>query len=317
MIPFLMIAGGFAMLVFGADRLVNGASALARHFNVPNIVIGLTIVAMGTSSPELVINVIAAAGDDTEIVMGNVMGSNSINVLIILGICALMAPLTVQSNTTWVEIPLSLLAGVVVWIMGSDILLDRASVDMVTRSDGLVLLGFFLIFIGYTWHLMRSEKTDPEPDVKSMALSRAVFWIVVGLALSVAGGRLIVNGATSVARMLGVTERIIALTIVALGTSLPELATSVVAVRKQNVDLAIGNVVGSNIFNIFLVLGLSAVITPIPVPAGGFLDFGINILAGILLFVFVFTGRGRKLEALEGLLFLLLYLGYLFVLLFF
>ena len=153
--------------------------------------------------------------------------------------------------------------------------------------------------------------------MKSMALSRAVFWIVVGLILSVAGGRLIVNGATSVARMLGVTERIIALTIVALGTSLPELATSVVAVRKQKVDLAIGNVVGSNIFNIFLVLGLSAVITPIPIPAGGFLDFGINILAGILLFVFVFTGRGRRLEALEGLLFLLLYLGYLFVLLFF
>src|SRR6056297_940570 len=142
MLSFVMIAGGFILLVFGAGKLVDGASALARHFGVPNIVIGLTIVAMGTSSPELVINLIAAAGDDTEIVMGNVMGSNSINVLIILGLCALIAPLTVQTRTTWVEIPLALLAGVVVWIMGSDILLDRASADMVTRSDGLVLLGF-------------------------------------------------------------------------------------------------------------------------------------------------------------------------------
>jgi len=305
------------LLVFGANKLVDGASALARHYSVPNIVIGLTIVAMGTSSPELVINLIAAAGEDTEIVMGNVLGSNIINVLIILGIAALIAPLAVQSNTTWVEIPLALLAGAVVWIMGSDVILDRASTDVVTCSEGLVLLGFFLVFIGYTWHLMRSEKLAPEPDVKNMTLLRAVMWIVLGLALSVAGGRLIVNGATSLARIMGVTERVIALTIVALGTSLPELATSVVALRKQNADLAIGNVVGSNIFNVFLVLGLSAVITPVPIPTGGQLDFGVNLLAGLLLFAFVFTGRGRKLEAWEGLLFLILYLGYLSMLLFF
>lgn len=316
MLSFVMIAGGFILLVFGAGKLVDGASALARHFGVPNIVIGLTIVAMGTSSPELVINLIAAAGDDTEIVMGNVMGSNSINVLIILGLCALIAPLTVQTRTTWVEIPLALLAGVVVWIMGSDVLLDRSSVNVITRSDGMVLLGFFLIFVGYTWHLMRSEKTDPEPDVKDMALSRAFLWIVVGLALSVAGGRLIVSGATDIARVLGVAERVIALTIVALGTSLPELATSVVAVKKHKVDLAIGNVVGSNIFNVFLVLGLSASITPVPVPTGGHLDFAVNVLAGLLLFAFIFTGRGRKLESWEGILFLVLYLAYLFLLFF-
>ena len=310
-----MIAGGFVLLVYGANRLVEGASALAKRFHVSGIIIGLTIVALGTSTPELVINLIAASGHNTEIVLGNVVGSNIMNVLVILGIASLIYPLTVHTNTTWVEIPLSLLAALMVLVMGSDVFLNQAPRNIIDPSEGLVLLGFFVIFVGYTLHLLKSEKQEQESQAPDWSIRRSILFILLGLALSVAGGRLIVSGAVDIARALGVTERIIGLTIIAMGTSLPELATSIVAVRKKQVDLAIGNIVGSNIFNLFFILGLSAVISPIPVSSGGFLDFGILILSGMLLFVFVFTGKGRKLSAWEGILFLMLYAIYLAVLL--
>ena len=309
-----MIVGGFVLLVYGANRLVDGASALARRFHVSGIIIGLTIVALGTSTPELVINLIAASGHNTEIVLGNVVGSNIMNVLVILGVASLIYPLTVQTNTTWIEIPLSLLAATVVLVMGSDVFLNQASRNIIDRSEGLVLLGFFAIFVGYTLHLLKNEDQEQESQAPDWPVRRALLFILLGLVLSVAGGRLIVTGAVDIARDIGVTERMIGLTIIAMGTSLPELATSIVAVRKKQADLAIGNIVGSNIFNLFFILGLSAVISPIPVAPGGFLDFGILILSGMLLFVFVFTGKGRKLNAWEGLLFLLLYIFYLAVL---
>jgi cation:H+ antiporter len=315
MIPLLMIAGGFFLLVYGANRLVDGASALAKRYQVSGIIIGLTIVALGTSTPELVINLIAATGHNTEIVLGNVVGSNIMNVLVILGIASLIHPLTVQTNTTWVEIPLSLLAALVVLVMGSDVYLNQTSQNIIDSSEGLVLLSFFIIFVGYTLHLLKSEEQEQESQAPDWSIRRSILFILLGLVLSVAGGRLIVTGAVDIARALGVTERIIALTIIAMGTSLPELATSIVAVRKKQVDLAIGNIVGSNIFNLFFILGLSALISPISVATGGFLDFGMLILSGMLLFVFIFTGKGRKLSAWEGIIFLILYAIYLAVLL--
>ena len=311
MISFLMIAGGFVLLVYGANRLVDGASSLARHYHVPNIVIGLTIIAFGTSAPELVVNVVAASGGETDLVIGNVLGSNIMNVAIILGIASLIAPLTVMSNTTWVEVPLSFLAALLLVVMGNDIILDITSVNVISRSDGIVLLAFFLIFMVYSLHMMKSDVQENHQEEQKYTLKRALLFIFLGLILAVVGGRLIVTGATSIARILGVSDRIIALTIVALGTSLPELATSVVAVRKGKVDLAIGNIVGSNIFNIFFILGISAVIFPVEIPPGGMADMGVNILASLLLFVFIFTGKGRRLVAWEGMLFLGLYAGYL------
>lgn len=303
------------LLVYGANRLVDGASALARRFRVSSMVIGLTIVALGTSTPELVVNVIAATGQNTGIVLGNILGSNLLNILMILGISAMIYPLLVRSNTTWVEIPLCLLAALVVFVMGSDVFLNGGSANVLSRSDGLVLLAFFAIFMGYTLHMLRTETYTEEPEMKDHSKVKAALLIVLGLALSIAGGKLIVTGAVDMARMMGLSERVIALTIVALGTSLPELATSVIAVRKKHADLAIGNVVGSNIFNTFLVLGISAVIHPVTIPAGGVLDFWVNIGASLLLFLFVFTGKGRRISRLEGLLFVLIYIVYVAVVL--
>lgn len=315
MINVLLLLVGFVALIVGADKLVDGASNLAQRLGIPNIVIGLTIVAFGTSAPELVVNAFAAAEGSTEMVLGNVIGSNLFNVLGILGVCAVIAPLTVQNNTTWIEIPLSLLAAVAVWIVANDVLLDNASANVITRTDGLILLLFFAIFLVYNITLSQKTSDDTEIEVKHYTYLKSILFIVLGLAGLVIGGRLIVNSAVEIATMFGMSERVIGLTIVSIGTSLPELATSVVAVRKKNVDIAIGNVVGSNIFNIFLVLGVSTVINTVSVMEASFIDIILNLVAGVLLFLFLFTGKGRRLERWEGICFLLIYIAYLIYLL--
>ena len=307
---FLLIAG-FLPLIYGANLLVDNASSLAKRFNIPNIVIGLTIVAFGTSAPELVVNIFAAVEKNPDIVMGNVIGSNIFNVGMILAISAIIYPLAVKKTTTWIEVPLALLAGVVVFILASDQLIDKASASVVTRSDGMLLLLFFLIFLAYNYMLMLKGDYTEENTVKDVAPWKATLLLIAGLALLVAGGRMIVYGAVQVASSLGISQRIIALTIVSAGTSLPELATSVVAARKKNTDIAVGNIVGSNIFNIFLILGASAVIYPVTVASTAIVDMGMNLLLGLLVFLFIFTGKGRKLEKGEGIVMLILYLGYL------
>jgi len=314
MINILLLLVGFAALILGADKLVDGASNLASKLGIPNIVIGLTIVAFGTSAPELVVNVFAAIDNNTEMVLGNVIGSNLFNVFGILGICAIIYPLTVKNNTTWIEIPLSLLAAVAIFIVANDVALDGAASNYITRTDGLIFLLFFAIFLVYNIILSRNSPDEAEIEAKSYTYFKAILFIVLGLVGLVVGGRLIVDSAVGIAQIFGMTERVIGLTIVSIGTSLPELATSVVAVRKKNVDIAIGNVVGSNIFNIFLVLGISTVVNSVPVPEASFVDIALNIIAGLLLFVFVFTGKGRSLERWEGIVFLAIYIGYLFYL---
>lgn len=315
MLNILLLLAGFAALIFGADKLVDAASALAKKLGVPNIVIGLTIVAFGTSAPELVVNVFAAANDNTDMVMGNVIGSNLFNVLAILGLCATIYPLTVKRNTTWLEIPLSFLAAVVVLILASDLLLDGAATNVITRSEGLVLLLFFAIFLVYNVVIgLGGNADEEETETKDYTYLKSVLFIVLGLAGLVIGGRLIVTGAVNIAAAFGLSERIIGLTIVSIGTSLPELATSIVAVRKRNVDIAIGNVVGSNIFNIFFILGVSTVVAPVPVNPATFTDIYMNIGTSLLLFIFIFTGRGRQLSRGEGIVFLLLYVAYLVLL---
>ncbi|WP_299700512.1 calcium/sodium antiporter [uncultured Pontibacter sp.] len=314
MLNILLLLAGFVALIFGADKLVDASSSLAKKLGIPNIVIGLTIVAFGTSAPELVVNVFAAVNNNTEMVLGNVLGSNIFNVLAILGISSIIYPLTVKRNTTWLEIPLSLLAAVAVLFVANDIFLDTAGSNLVSRSDGLILLLFFSIFLVYNLMIAKGGNDDEETETKDYTYLKAILFIALGLGGLILGGRLIVTSAVGIAQAFGLSERIIGLTIVSIGTSLPELATSIVAVRKKNVDIAIGNVVGSNIFNIFLILGVSTVITPLAVSAASFTDIIVNIGAGLLLFIFIFTGRGRQLARWEGMVFVLLYVAYLVLL---
>ena len=310
MLLVLILLAGFVALIYGANLLVDSASALAKRLNVPNIVIGLTIVSFGTSSPELIVSVMASVQGDTQIALGNVVGSNIFNVLGILGISALIYPLSVKSNTTWIEIPLSLLAAVILLVMANDQLIDRDGASAVTRTDGIILLFFFIIFMVYNSQLVKKGEISEEMEIRAYAPGKAVLLIIAGLVLLIIGGRAIVYSAVEIAQLLGLSERIIALTIISVGTSLPELATSAIAARKKNVDIAIGNIVGSNIFNIFLILGISATINPVPLQVGGNFDMGVNLLAGLLLFLFIFTGRRHSIDRWEGGLFLALYVGY-------
>jgi cation:H+ antiporter len=315
MLSLLFVLAGFIVLIFGADFLVNGSSALAKRLHIPNIVIGLTIVAFGTSSPELVVNIFAAINKNSEIVLGNILGSNIFNVLGILGISAIIFPLTVKSNTTWIEIPLCLLSAVSVFVLSNDRLIDRTPVSYLSRIDGLILLLFFLIFVSYNIKLSRSGVITEEVEVKDYTIKMSLILLLSGFAFLIIGGNLIVTHASQFARKIGISERVIALTIVSIGTSLPELATSITAVRKRNVDLAIGNVVGSNLFNIFFILGLSSLMSPLSIPETTNIDTLFNIGISMLLFIFIFTGKGRKLDRWEGILFVLIYIVYLITLL--
>lgn len=310
LLDILLLFVGFAVLIIGADKLVDGASSLAVKLGIPNIVIGLTIVAFGTSAPELVVNVFAAVEGSTEMVLGNVIGSNIFNVFAIVGISALIFPLTVKSGTTWLEIPMSLLAAVGVLILAGDIFLDGAQENVITRSEGLVLLLFFAIFLVYNLTVAKKSGSEEQMDTPSYSNLKSILFVILGLVGLILGGRLIVDSAVAIAEVIGLSERVIGLTVVSVGTSLPELATSIVAVRKRNVDIAIGNVVGSNIFNIFLILGVSTIITPVPVAENAFFDLFVNILASFLLFLFVFTGKGRRVDRWEGLIFVSIYISY-------
>ena len=308
--PVLLLVG-FIPLLFGAHWLVEGASSLATRLNIPRLVIGLTIVAFGTSAPELVVNLVASFEGRPALVLSNVIGSNVFNVLLILGLAALFRNLAVQSSTTWSEIPLALLAAVIVLFLANDGVIEGRSFSEVSRIDGLVLLGFFLVFMAYTINLLLGGGAEEEPSLRLYPVWRCVLMMIGGLLLLMLGAHLIVDAAVTVATRLGVSERIIGLTIVSAGTSLPELVTSLVAARKGSSDLAIGNVVGSNLFNALFILGASAIVAPVPLVPGANLDLLVNVGASSLLFLFVFTGRGRHIDRREGVVFLVLYAVYL------
>ncbi len=311
MLMYILFVAGFIILIKGADLLVDGASSIAARFNIPSLVIGLTIVAFGTSAPELFVNLMASFNGNTDIAIGNVLGSNIANVLLILGVAAVIYPLSVQSSTVWKEIPFSLLAAIALWVLANDALLDGAGNNFISRGDGLILLGFFSIFMVYVFEIsLRHKPADDESGIKKMNLFRSVVYILLGLTGLVFGGKWIVDGAVHIAGLLGVSESLIGLTVVAVGTSLPELATSAVAAFRRNVDIAIGNVVGSNIFNVFFVLATSATIKPLPFNAGSNFDIYVVILSSALLFLFMFAGKRHRLERWQGIMFLVLYIGY-------
>ncbi|TAD99159.1 MAG: sodium:calcium antiporter, partial [Bacteroidetes bacterium] len=271
----------------------------------------LTIVAFGTSAPELTVSIYASLSGSTEIAIGNVVGSNIFNTLLILGVAAVIYPVTVQSNSVWIEIPLSLLAAVVLGVCANDMLIDGAEKSMISRIDGIVLLGFFAVFMYYTFYSAKNGAEPPVSDKESMPIWKIVVFVVFGLVGLVAGGMLMVEGASAIAKSFGISESIIGLTIVAAGTSMPELATSAAAAYKKNSDIAIGNVVGSNIFNVFFILGTSATISPLPYqPKTSNVDVMLAVVSSILLFAFVFIGKGRKINKVEGGIFISLYIIY-------
>ena len=309
LIPFILLVLGLLAVIKGADFLIDGASSLAKRSKVPEIVIGLTIVAFGTSAPELVVNVFSSIAGKSELVLGNIIGSNVFNTLFILGIAGLIYPLEVQRNSVRKEIPFSLLAAVVLFILANDGLLFKGAVSRLTRIDGLIFLALFGIFLYYTFGLSRIKSNNSD-EIKLYSLFKTWAFIIIGFVGLFLGGKLLVDNAVVIARKLQVSEKLIGLTIVAAGTSLPELATSAVAAFKKRYDLAVGNVVGSNIFNILFILAVSAEIAPVHYSPAFNLDLCIFGLGTLLLFAAMFTGKSRKLDRWEASVLLVTYILY-------
>ena len=307
---YILIIIGFALLIFGANYLVDGAVGIAKRFKVSDLVIGLTIVAFGTSAPELVINLFAAVDPTTtDIALTNIIGSNQINTFLILGATALVLPIKSQASSRKFDIPLSLAAPLL-------LLLPAFFRNEVARMDGILLFVIFVFFMFVTVRKAIKTKTShyaKETENTGKLFKTGIYFIMVfgGLVLLVAGGKIIVNSATAIAESLGISQAVIGLTIVALGTSLPELATSVVAAFKKNSDIALGNIIGSNIFNVFLVLGISATIRPLPTYQNMPVDLSVAALGSLLVLIFVWTNKKYEIKQWEGLLLLCVYFAYM------
>ena len=317
----LLLILGLALILGGANFLTDGSAALAQRFRVPEFIVGLTIVAVGTSTPELVVSVLSAAAGNSDVAIGNVVGSNIFNVFVILGICALIAPLPLTGGNIRRDIPFVTAASVLLLLFTSDRLLGLGQADAIGRIDGIIMLLLYIALIRYT---IRAEgrtavQATPETAAAGKPQRGKAMWLIVvmivgGLAGLVFGGELFLRSATAIARALGVSESVIAITLVAGGTSLPELASSVVSLIKGKADMALGNVIGSNIANILLILGLSATINPLTLGGITRIDLLVVLLSSVLLFVSAFTFRRRAVDRWEGFLFLViyaLYIGYL------
>jgi cation:H+ antiporter len=309
-LSIFLVLVGLGILIVGGESLVRGASSIAKRLKVAPIVIGLTIVAFGTSAPELAVNLFSAFQGSVDIAVGNVIGSNIANILLILGISALIRTIRVQKNTTWKEIPLALLAVLLVFVMANDRLFDGASANVLTRTDGLALMGIFAIFMYYTFGIAKASGDADKDEVKMYSTLISILLIIGGLIGLVFGGKLLVDNAIVLAQLAGMSQALIGLTIVAVGTSLPELVTSIIAVRHGHDDLAVGNIVGSNIFNILWILGLTSTILPLPISDAVQADILVNVGATILLFLFMFIGTKHRLNRWQGVMFVLMYVGY-------
>lgn len=312
LLDIVLIVIGVAMVLYGADRLTDGASALARRMNVPEIVIGLTIVAAGTSAPELFVSLVSALKGTADLAVGNVVGSNTMNCMLIVGCAALVAPMTISKSTVKKDIPFSVGASVILMFLALD--------DYMDHIEGVLLLIAFAGFMAYTLTQARQSQTkqqqagqieeEPAPQtVKQQDLWLSIVFVLLGLTMLVVGSNLFVDAASRVAYTLGVSEGVVGLTIVSGGTSLPELATSVVAARKGQSALAIGNVIGSNVFNILLILGLTATITPLDIDDITIVDMSVMLLSVVM--VWLFSRTRYTVERWEGGLLVLLYLAYL------
>ncbi|SDG56515.1 calcium/sodium antiporter [Psychroflexus sediminis] len=315
LVEILLVILGFVLLIFGADALVKGASALARRLNMSDLAIGLTIVAFGTSAPELVVSSVASLQGKSDLILGNVLGSNLFNLMMILGIVGLIKPIRVQKSMVWIEIPISLAVIIVLYVLSNAWF--GSSTAEVSWGDALVLLLLFLGFMYYIYRGLSSEsvmETTDSPPAQDYTTTKMTLLMVFGLAGLVYGGHLVVTNATEMALEFGISEKVIGLSIVAAGTSLPELVTSIVAALRKNADIAIGNVIGSNIFNVLLIVPVSALIRPIAYNAS--FNFEMYLLVGATLFLFIamFSGKTKRLDRWEALLLLVgfvVYTGYM------
>lgn len=297
----LLIIAGVAMVLYGADRLTEGASALARRMNVPEIIIGLTIVAAGTSAPELFVSMVSALKGTPDMAIGNVVGSNTMNAMLIVGCAAMVAPMTISKSTVRKDIPFSVFASVLLVLLSLNSFLGRL--------DGIFLLAGFALFMYYTLSQAKVGETASVSEVKSVKPWLSAFFVLLGLALLVIGSNIFVDSASRVAYSLGISEGVVGLTIVAGGTSLPELATSVVAARKGQSAIAIGNVIGSNVFNILLILGLTATISPMQIQGVTMVD--LSLMLGSVVLVWLFSRTKYTVERWEGAVLVIGYLVYL------
>lgn len=309
LISILLLLIGFVVLIVGAELLVRGASSLADKFGISHMVIGLTVVAFGTSAPELIVNIFSALKGSPDIAIGNVVGSNIANILLILGVCAVIKPLVVQKNTVWKEIPFALLGMILVYTMGNDMFFDNSNFNAITRTDGFSLIAVFVIFMYYVFGISKVKSGGKK--IKSYSLLLSVLFTVFGLVFLCVGGDVLVDNAIVLARLAGLSEAFIGLTIVAVGTSLPELATSIVAVIRNQDDIAIGNMIGSNIFNIFWILGLTSTMLQLPFNPSTNLDVIVAIVATLFLFFAMFVGKKHEFERWQGLFFVISYFSYI------
>ncbi len=307
-VNIVLLIIGFVILIKGADIFVDGASSLARNFHLSKMLIGLTIVSFGTSAPEFAVSIQSLLNGSGDIVLGNVIGSNILNILLILGVSSMVHTLNVKNNTVKKELPITLLITTLLITLMSDHLFDATAINNFSREDGIVVLLFFMVFIYYLVSMMKN-KVEEGDDSKTYSLLKSIIYTLFGIACIVLGSNLVVNSASAIATYLGISERLISLTIVALGTSLPELVTSVTATKKGEYDIAIGNVVGSNIFNIGIVLGLPVAIL------GGISKITFNWIDLIALFVatfllFIFASNDKKISKREGAIMLVLFTIY-------
>lgn len=314
-VNILLLIIGFFLLIKGADAFVDGASSTASNFNVSKILIGLTIVAFGTSAPEFAISISALANGSTDMVLGNVIGSCIINILLILGIASVIKPFKIKKNTIKKELPICMLISTLLIILLMDNKLGNGSINQITRSDGFVIILFFTIFIYYLFTLMKKKKNSKEDEKPKYKIFKSLIFVVLGLLGVIIGSELVVDSATKIAQMLSVSERIISLTIVAFGTSLPELVTAIVSSRKGEQDMLLGNIVGSNIFNICIVLGIPVTIFgTITQSSFTYIDLIFFFGSAFLLFLFSFTER--IITRLEGFLLIGAFVAYYFLVIF-
>ncbi len=303
---------GFAILIKGADFFIDGASALGVRLGIPQIIIGLTVIAFGTSLPELFVNINSSIQQNNDLVIGNILGSNIFNILIIVGLSALISPITAQKSTSNTEIPYVIVSAFILYVLASDELFGE-SYNSVSRGDGIVLIVFMLYFLNYIYRLSKNDKSIND-RVDQMPIKKIILFIVLGFIGLILGSQWIVDSAVYIATDLGISQKIIAITIISVGTSLPELVTSVVAAAKNKSDIALGNIVGSNIFNIFFVLGISAIIHPIQTSGNSYqIDYVFLLVSSVLLLITMFTHKKNIITKFEGAFMILTYVFYMYL----
>lgn len=304
----IILIVGFCLLIKGADIFVDGASSTAQNFKVSKMLIGLTIVAFGTSAPEFAVSMCALASGSTDMVLGNVIGSNILNILLILGVAAVITPISIRDNTVKKELPLILLISTLLVVVFLDISLGNGTANQITRADGIVILLFFLVFLYYLITLAKQKKLSKE-EKPQFKLGKSLLFVLLGLAGIIIGSNLVVDSASSIATTLGISERVISLTIIAFGTSLPELVTTIVSAKKGEQDLLVGNIIGSNIFNICVVLGIPVAIFGGITPTS-FQIIDLIMLVGSALLLFAFSETSKRITKLEGIIMLISFVIY-------